>query len=480
MRSYSLLNDDKDEIVLNARALHAQAMNQDAASTAWSSARVSVGNALPTYSYSQIAAYLTDGYWDDQGGQRRSFNIDAGQTLSVNMTDLNAAEKKIATWALQAWTAASGIKFSITTSSSAKITFTNNGSDEAWSTSTYSGTTISSSIVNISSDWVTYYGTGRGTYSLQTYIHEIGHALGLGHAGDYNGNATYGYDNHYANDSWQATIMSYFDQDDNTFVNADFAWLLTPMIADVLAIRRLYGTTSINGGNTTYDYESTFNLGDVAMTIVDTGGSDLLDFSWLTAGSKINLNAGTYSDVDGLVGNFGIAYGTVIEKAKGGSGSDQINGNSASNQIWGNGGNDKLFGSGGNDSISGGSGNDRLYGGTGKDSLTGGSGRDTFYFNTKLSSSTNVDRINDFSVADDTIALENSVFTKLTKTGTLFSSAFTANKSGFATDSKDRIIYETDTGKLFYDSNGNASGGRIQFAQLDDGLKLTYKDFLIV
>jgi hypothetical protein len=35
------------------------------------------------------------------------------------------------------------------------------------------------------------------SYSFQTYVHEIGHALGLGHGGPYNGSASYGLDNLY-------------------------------------------------------------------------------------------------------------------------------------------------------------------------------------------------------------------------------------------------------------------------------------------
>ena len=55
-----------------------------------------------------------------------------------------------------------------------------------------------------------------------------------------------------------------------------------------------------------------------------------------------------------------------------------------------------------------------------------------------------------------------------------------ANASGAAVDASDRIIYETDTGKLFYDSNGSAAGGATQFALVSTGLELTREDFFIV
>ncbi len=41
-------------------------------------------------------------------------------------------------------------------------------------------------------------------------------------------------------------------------------------------------------------------------------------------------------------------------------------------------------------------------------------------------------------------------------------------------------IYNSATGALFYDSNGSAAGGAVQFATLSKGLGMTNADFLIV
>jgi Ca2+-binding RTX toxin-like protein len=81
---------------------------------------------------------------------------------------------------------------------------------------------------------------------------------------------------------------------------------------------------------------------------------------------------------------------------------------------------------------------------------------------------------------NDRIRLEDGIFSAIVGTGTLTAAQFVANASGTAADASDRIVYETDTGNLFYDSNGSAAGGRIQFAQLDAGLALTNQDFFVV
>ncbi len=100
-------------------------------------------------------------------------------------------------------------------------------------------------------------------------------------------------------------------------------------------------------------------------------------------------------------------------------------------------------------------------------------------FNTALAGG-NIDDITDFSVADDTIRLDNAIFASIAGTGVLTAAQFVANTSGTALDASDRIIYETDTGSLIYDANGSAGGGRYLVATLDAGLAITNADFFIV
>jgi serralysin len=142
--------------------------------------------------------------------------------------------------------------------------------------------------------------------------------------------------------------------------------------------------------------------------------------------------------------------------------------------------NDSLIGSAVANTLRGEAGNDFIAGGLGNDILRGDAGKDTFLFNTALNETSNVDMISDFVVVDDTIRLENAIFTKITGTGALTSAQFVKNTTGLATDADDRVIYESDTGALYYDSNGSAAGGSVRFATIQANLNLTAADFFIV
>jgi len=155
---------------------------------------------------------------------------------------------------------------------------------------------------------------------------------------------------------------------------------------------------------------------------------------------------------------------------------DTLHGTADNNTINGLGGTDKLYGDADADGINGGAGNDFLYGGLGADTLTGGRGRDNFVLDSALDGS--VDRIADFSHTQDTIRLDNGVFTALTSVGLLSSAVFF--KGPDAHDASDRIIYDSTTGAVMYDSDGTGAAAPVQIAVLGTGLGVAANDFFVI
>jgi serralysin len=314
--------------------------------------------APPIWTYDQIADQLTSGYW---GGDTHRFNVSPGGQLTVNLTALTAAGRDLALAALATWTDIIGVTF-VQVTSGGQITFDDN-EEGAFAESTYSGSFITSSHVNVETAWIADYGTGLNTYSFQTYIHEIGHALGLGHAGNYNGDGSYQSDALFRNDSWATTVMSYFSQTENSYfaeLGFDRNFVTTPMIADIVAMQDLYGlSTTTRSGNTVYGPGWSTSMG--ALCLFDSGGVDTIDVSSIGGTNRIDLNPGTFSDILGEVGNVSIALGVIIENATGGSGEDVIVGNGVSNVLIGNGGKDVLDGRAGTDQMYGGLGDDNYF-----------------------------------------------------------------------------------------------------------------------
>lgn len=323
---------------------------------------------------------MTTSYSD---GVTRTMNP-GSSGITVNLTDLTAQEKGLARAALTEIASVTGLRFTETTGS-AQIRYSNDGSGAQTQTSAR-GDTITRADVRIASDRVAP-GDGYGSFAFRTYVHETLHALGLGHPQDY-GEVDDFARSGVANDSWQISLMSYFDQNENTWVDATKAYQLTPMMADHLALRQMYDAPAMRVGNTTYGVGSTAggaldraaSLGQRATFLVaDHGGVDHLNFAGFSAAQRINLATGAISDVMGALGNMQIATGTVIEHATGGAGADVIAGNLAANRLAGGNGADRIYGRAGADVLQGGDGNDTLAGEDGNDRLFGGAGNDSLF-----------------------------------------------------------------------------------------------------
>jgi serralysin len=244
----------------------------------------------------------------------------------------------------------------------------NGASTNSYGTTNYN---ISRDEIWLNSNWTSHNADNDmffGGYGFQTYMHEIGHSLGLSHPGTYNagngGSITFANSAEYSLDNRQYTIMSYFGgyapgagwQQDGTF--SSWLYSSTPMLDDVAAIQAIYGADmTTRATDTTYGFHS--NAGrDVfdftidktpIVTVWDAGGTDTIDLSGYSANQRIDLHAGTYSDVGGMLNNVAIAYNVTIENAIGGSGNDTFYGNEADNRLTGGAGNDTVDGGAGTD-----------------------------------------------------------------------------------------------------------------------------------
>jgi methionine-rich copper-binding protein CopC len=284
----------------------------------------------------------------------------------------------------------SNIEFGMSTEMGGGFAYVYTGTGSVWFNSSYGPSSGNNNLLS----------PAVGKHGFATYVHEIGHALGLAHAGDYNGTGNWSPSNFH--DSTVFTIMSYFGPDWRRG-QGDVAWAdwigadgilyspQTPMLNDIYVIQQMYGaSTTTRTDNTVYGFNSNItgtsgqifdfarNLNPI-LTIYDSAGVDTLDLSGWSTPSIIDIRPGAFSSANSMTNNIAIARNTNIENARGGSGADKIYGNSLGNILWGGGGDDEIRGLGGADVIYGDSGNDRIFWEAGDAAVYGGSGSDTVF-----------------------------------------------------------------------------------------------------
>lgn len=345
---------------------------------------------------SEIVAQLQTNYWLSVGETPARWDVQVGGEITYDVSNLKADGQDLARLAFEEWEKHIGVDFTEVTSGG-DITFqdTDSGGYEYHESE---GGFMTEAFINVEASISASYG-GVGGYGYYVFLHEIGHALGLGHGGNYNGNADYAFDSLWQNDTMMTTIMSYFDADDDVHNQTNAGWAVTPMWADILAMQNLYGVSEVNSGNTRYGTDGNnggaFQIAFDAMTgarshrdisdnymlftIQDTGGIDTFDASDFEMEQEIDLRPGTLSTAFDNPNGLFIMPGTIIEHAVGSDYSDYIKGNHVDNDIDGGGGADIIKGLDGDDDLLGGSGNDRIYGGDGDDLMRAKSGRESFY-----------------------------------------------------------------------------------------------------
>ncbi len=254
----------------------------------------------------------------------------------------NAAQRTATLEILAAWSAVADVTFVEVPAVSAQMTFgTVDLGDGIGGAAFYPGA-FEGGDVWISNRYPEYFSPVPGEYAFKTFVHEIGHALGFKHSGNYDagGNPPPLPYLPAEEDYREFTVMSY--NKETTAANEP----RTPVLYDIAAVQYLYGAnTATNAGDTVYDLAAG---GFPFQAVWDAGGVDTMDLSGFGDGQILDLNPGAFSDIDGLY-NFTIAFGAVIENAVGGSGDDSLIGNEAANDLDGGAGDDILMGGGGDD-----------------------------------------------------------------------------------------------------------------------------------
>lgn len=136
-----------------------------------------------------------------------------------------------------------------------------------------------------------------------------------------------------------------------------------------------------------------------------------------------------------------------------------------------------IVGSNTNQTIQGAGGDDRFIGGLGNDTLTGSGGVDTFVlFNTFADR----DFITDFASGTDKLEISATLFGGGLSAGLLSGAQFFSGAGAVsATTAAQRFIYNSSTGNLLFDADGNGAGAAVLFANLSSIPTLTAADFLI-
>jgi serralysin len=275
--------------------------------------------------YSFVDSAHTPGIYNSPHWQK-----DSDFTEQYGYSAFTEEQRDAARIAIQNWDELTEVQFKeVNGHGGADITFQNTWATDSQAFAYYPDTEGNPAYKHVVSDvWVAdpYYDATNleldpGFYGLHALNHELGHALGLTHPGDYNASSatdviTYEKDASYYQDSLQYTIMSYFDAFETGADPIDWSlmrWVFpsTPMIHDIYAMQQKYGADmTTRTGDTTYGFNATADVTNEAMsfaehemlsifTIWDAAGNDTLDLSGYSTDSIIDLREGSYSSAGG-------------------------------------------------------------------------------------------------------------------------------------------------------------------------------------
>jgi Ca2+-binding RTX toxin-like protein len=215
-------------------------------------------------------------------------------------------------------------------------------------------------------------------------------------------------------------------------------------------------------------------------------GPSTLDLTGVSSGTDIqvlgnqNLSLFVQSDLDasGFSGDLRVEVFGGGVTVTGGVGDDRLYGSDdGSTTLSGGLGNDVIDAGDHGDRLDGGEGNDILSTGVGNDTLAGGDGRDVFSIE-----GYGWDTIEDFTSAAvsadnyDLLVLNRTLFDELALG---FVSANNFVEGTGALDADDYLIYDINTGMLYYDSDGSGDTLAVQIASLGAATVLNADDIMV-
>ncbi|WLI13581.1 M10 family metallopeptidase C-terminal domain-containing protein [Pseudomonas sp. FP603] len=302
----------------------------------------------PDFGADIFATRLTYSFLNPQSYFATKYSI---ENEFLNSFSLTSAQQNAVTAALGAWSAVANVKFTLVSDNLNTVGDLRFGGywgmdDDAAAWAYLPDRTPSGGDVWISPD-TNNSAPVKGTYDFMTFVHEIGHALGLKHPFE-------------SSQSNSTLISPLLDDTHYTLMSYNNAYSYqptTPMLLDILAIQKLYGANMLwQTGNNVYRWAPDQSVFE---TIWDAGGNDTIDASNQLAAVRLNLNEGEFSNIgkafvdianlelinDGLA----IAFGAKIENATGSAFDDELIGNALNNVLDGGAGQDIMIGGAGND-----------------------------------------------------------------------------------------------------------------------------------
>jgi uncharacterized delta-60 repeat protein len=278
-----------------------------------------------------------------------------------------------------------------------------------------------------------------------------------------------------------------------TFDPGTRAFSGTPLDEDIGAVSVRLTATDADGESASDVFAVTVSGTEDPPAIVGYDDDDVL----IGTGSRDTIQGGDGNDMiaggggddelDGEQGDDTLRGGAGRDAVFGGGGDDVMSAGTANDYLKGEGGEDVLAGNSGsdylrgakgNDTVRGGQGNDHLFGETNNDVLVGGKGADQFQFSNIGVS--HADVIADFGVGQDAIVLDDDVFRAFAGDRTLGERNFVSGAGARAKDANDFVLFDTSTGKLFYDADGSGAASKRLICTLLGSPDLEAHDILIV